>query len=329
MNFWLINLFVAVITNTFKAIRAETKSSAFGSEGGIGGGIFDALSSTPANKEKDKDEEIGEKKSLGASGVPRTTRSGNKLWLKKALRISNWLFVLLAVASLVLQSTASSGINISEVFASSSPFDNQSEGEGEARDRKNDIIHLSVIYYGEVVITILFDIEIVARFISYLPDWRGFFVRRHNTSEGADSAHSSTSKTQPDGHMFSPPLNVLDTLLAVTTSIILIPPIHNSEIYPWLTFTQLTRFYRFILVVPRMRPLLTSLFSNFRSLFNMSLFLLLINLLSGLVAIQFLRGDLSEGENMNFGDLWTGFLGVYQVFSSEDWVRWVLNLELI
>lgn len=30
LNFWLINLFVAVITNTFSAIRKETSKSAFG-----------------------------------------------------------------------------------------------------------------------------------------------------------------------------------------------------------------------------------------------------------------------------------------------------------
>ena len=30
LNFWLLNLFVAVITNTFSAIRSETKKSAFG-----------------------------------------------------------------------------------------------------------------------------------------------------------------------------------------------------------------------------------------------------------------------------------------------------------
>jgi hypothetical protein len=30
LNFWLINLFVAVITNTFSAIRSETHKSAFG-----------------------------------------------------------------------------------------------------------------------------------------------------------------------------------------------------------------------------------------------------------------------------------------------------------
>ncbi len=30
LNFWLINLFIAVITNTFSAIRSNTKRSAFG-----------------------------------------------------------------------------------------------------------------------------------------------------------------------------------------------------------------------------------------------------------------------------------------------------------
>jgi len=30
LNFWLINLLVAVITNTFSAIRSETRKSAFG-----------------------------------------------------------------------------------------------------------------------------------------------------------------------------------------------------------------------------------------------------------------------------------------------------------
>ena len=30
LNYWLLNLFVAVITNTFSAIRSDTKKSAFG-----------------------------------------------------------------------------------------------------------------------------------------------------------------------------------------------------------------------------------------------------------------------------------------------------------
>jgi hypothetical protein len=32
LNFWLINLLTAVVVNTFKDIRAETKHSAFGAD---------------------------------------------------------------------------------------------------------------------------------------------------------------------------------------------------------------------------------------------------------------------------------------------------------
>ena len=32
LNFWMINLLVAVVVNTFKDIRAETKRSAFGAK---------------------------------------------------------------------------------------------------------------------------------------------------------------------------------------------------------------------------------------------------------------------------------------------------------
>ncbi len=32
LNFWVINLFVAVVVNTFQSIRADTKKSAFGAD---------------------------------------------------------------------------------------------------------------------------------------------------------------------------------------------------------------------------------------------------------------------------------------------------------
>ena len=50
---------------------------------------------------------------------------------------------------------------------------------------------------------------------------------------------------------------------------------------------------------------------------NMSLFLLLINYLSALVAVQMLRGDLSSDDSMNFGQMWTSFLAIYQVRSTH------------
>jgi hypothetical protein len=81
----------------------------------------------------------------------------------------------------------------------------------------------------ELSITIAFDVEIIWRISGHFPDWREFFLHRHN---------------------------LLDMTLAVATAIIQIPLINNSPVYRWLTIFQLARFYRVILFVPRMRPLL-------------------------------------------------------------------------
>lgn len=52
---------------------------------------------------------------------------------------------------------------------------------------------------------------------------------------------------------------------------------------------------------------------------NMSLFLLLVNYIAALASIQLLRGDIGSDSKMNFGQIFNAFLGVYQVFSSENW----------
>ena len=90
-------------------------------------------------------------------------------------------------------------------------------------------IHAQILDKGELVLTIAFDIEILVRFLAELPDWRNFLK-------------SGT--------------NWLDTMLAVATSVIQIPAIKNSTVYPWLTVFQLMRFYRVILEIPYMKPLM-------------------------------------------------------------------------
>ena len=89
--------------------------------------------------------------------------------------------------------------------------------------------HELLMYYGELGITFAFDIEIVLRVLATLPDWRSFFIHGNNW---------------------------LDTILAIGSSIIQIPAIQTSSVYPWFTIFQLARFYRVILEVPHMRPLL-------------------------------------------------------------------------
>lgn len=54
-------------------------------------------------------------------------------------------------------------------------------------------------------------------------------------------------------------------------------------------------------------------------LVNMSLFLMLVNFIASLVSIQLLRGDMSSDDTVNFSQIFNAFLGIYQIFSSENW----------
>ena len=52
---------------------------------------------------------------------------------------------------------------------------------------------------------------------------------------------------------------------------------------------------------------------------NMALFLIIVNYIAALVAVQLLRGDFISSSQVNFGEVWNSFLAMYQVFSSENW----------
>ncbi|CDO68509.1 hypothetical protein BN946_scf184998.g6 [Trametes cinnabarina] len=243
LNFWLINLFVAVITNTFSAIRSDTKKSAFGA--------------APLAPVVDDSEE-------GWSIVDGRRVAGRNR-VREIYESIRWCWVFFALASVVLQATRT--VDMSSM-------------------------HAEILDKGELALTIMFDVEIVIRVLAYLPDWRKFFYRGQN---------------------------VLDLLLAIGSSIIQIPAIHNSRVYPWLTIFQLMRFYRVILEIPRMKPLLLAVFGNMYGLANMSLFLIEINLLAALFVVQLVGGDIKAGDTIDFGTLYNSFLAVYQVFSSENW----------
>ncbi|KAJ3843127.1 Ion transport protein-domain-containing protein [Lentinula raphanica] len=249
LNFWLINLFVAVITNTFSAIRSETQKSAFGA------------ASLPVIEDERDD---------GWAAIDRT-KPAKKNIAKVIYDYTRWCWVLLALASLTLQATRTASVSAT---------------------------HAEILSFGELGITFAFDLEIVVRWLATLPDWRSFFTRAQNW---------------------------LDVILAVGSSIIQIPVIKDSSVYPWFTIFQLMRFYRVILEVPRMKPLLLSVFGNMYGLTNMSLFLILVNYLAALVSTQLLRGDMSSNDAVNFGQLYNAFLGVYQVFSSENWTDVLYN----
>lgn len=160
---------------------------------------------------------------------------------------------------------------------------------------------------AERYLTIAFDAEIVLRFATYALDGnpRAFLRKKHN---------------------------VVDLFLAVITSVIQIPAVHESGWYPWLTFFQLARFYRVIAAIPRMRVLLQRVLGSVDSLFNMIAFLIMVIFMAALFSVQLFRGDIHEEDDdgeeheMTWKQLFNGFLAVYQVFSSENWTDPLFNV---
>ncbi|KAK4687032.1 voltage-dependent calcium channel, partial [Tremellales sp. Uapishka_1] len=238
LNFWLINLLVAVVVNTFKDIRADTKRSAFGADESL----------------------IAVDPSWAGDGKRRRPNSILALYEKTELA-----WVALVLVDLIAQACKTAGSSQST---------------------------LDLLKNLELAFTFAFDLEMIIRIAAYFPDWRSFFGRGRNS---------------------------FDLFLAVFCSIIQIPAIVAASVYPWLTVFQLLRWYRVILAFPRMKPLLITVFGSFAGLLNMVGFLFMMNFIGALMAIQLVRGDIELGDTITFSQTYNAFLGMYQIFSSENW----------
>lgn len=158
------------------------------------------------------------------------------------------------------------------------------------------------IMNSETVVTLLLLLEIILRFVC---DWRNFFRGKQNC---------------------------VDLLLAIVTTIMQIPVIRSSgEPYAWLTAFQIARIYRVVLAVRVTRELVMIVFGNIVGLLNLILFVFLFTFLAAILASQLFRGDFpnvdAAGEviPVTFFDIWNSFIGMYQVFSSENWTALMYN----
>ena len=165
-----------------------------------------------------------------------------------------------------------------------------------SRSRKN------VIDDTESIVTILLVFEIFLRFVA---DWRNFHTSRRNW---------------------------IDLGLAVITAVIQIPHIHNSgQTYAWLTFFQIVRFYRVVSAISLTRELIKKVLGNVSGLLNLIVFVFLITFLTAIFAIQIFRGEFPDKDKfgnvvrINFQDIYNSFIGMYQIFSSENWTILMYN----
>ncbi|KAJ7443485.1 hypothetical protein B0H11DRAFT_2250590 [Mycena galericulata] len=233
LNFWIINLFVAVITNTFGVIRAQTKPRAYGAGAGV----------TPT-MDPDDDGWASSPTSTIAAGPALPPRPNPAVfWLTR------WLFIALTLNSLAL-------------WAACTPE-----------------------------ITAPLRCEILLRMAPALPNWRnflGFGAYKHVGSVVAGKEGGMWKGK--DG--WGAGQNWLDLRLAVATS--------------------LMRFYRVILVVPWMKPLLFAVFENMYGFVNMTLFLIIVNFIATpLPCCSYVRRPSLDPDN----ELRDFVLGV---FSSEN-----------
>jgi len=251
LNFWLLNILVAVITHTFAEIMDETKHSAF------------AVSSAPAITRPTETDFPTETLKLSRTQKMKI-KTGWLRWLNHKLYYP-WVLVVLAQFAFQASKTAFNP----------------------TWDTRLDQV--------ESYFTIVFAAEILLRFAGFLPHAMRLF--------------------------FESGTNLADLGLAIVTSIIQIPFIKRSVVYPWLTVFQIARFYRVIVAFPRTGNLLQGLRGSLNGLVNMILFLLGINFVAAVFAAQYLRGLIpkSDSTEMTFYSMWNSFLAMYQIFSSENW----------
>ncbi|KAF2002857.1 hypothetical protein P154DRAFT_124470 [Amniculicola lignicola CBS 123094] len=149
----------------------------------------------------------------------------------------------------------------------------------------------------ETIVTIILLFEIILRFVT---DWRHFF-------------HSKR--------------NLFDLMVAIITSVMQIPAVknaHGGRAYSWLTFFQIIRIYRVVLAVPMTRDLVMIVLGNVNGLLNLILFVFLLVFLASIFAAQLFRGEIpeqikNETLQVSFFTMYNSFLGMYQIFSSENW----------
>ena len=155
---------------------------------------------------------------------------------------------------------------------------------------------------AEVVATILLDVEIAIRFAA---DWR----RSHRSWR-----------------------NVVDFILAVTTTLILIPPIRGTRAYQWLTVFQILRVYRLVLALSVTRKLIILVLGNAAGIANLMFFVFLMTFMVAIFAAQLFRGLIPVYDNnsnlnrISFYTIYNSFLGMYQILSSENWTDILYNV---
>ena len=184
------------------------------------------------------------------------------------------------------------------------------------------------------IVIILFDLFVMCLRSSDMSESRRLFIDDTETTVACVLVFEIFLRFIADWRNFhKSQRNWIDLGLAIITAVIQIPHIHNSgEAYNWFTFFQIIRIYRVVLAVSLTRELIKKVLGNVSGLLNLIVFVFLITFLTAIFAVQIFRGQFPDSDEnggdpirITFSDIYNGFIGMYQVLSSENWTILLYN----
>ncbi|KAG0308192.1 calcium channel protein [Dissophora globulifera] len=121
--------------------------------------------------------------------------------------------------------------------------------------------------------------------------------------------------------------NKFDLFLAIVTTILLIPVIHNWEWFRYLTAFQVMRAYRLIPAIPGVRDLMGAVIGSATGMFNLLLITFMFLLVCAPVPMMLFGGDMAtdDPQPINFDDLGQSFISLFIILTGENWVNIMYN----
>ncbi|GMG39596.1 unnamed protein product [Ambrosiozyma monospora] len=122
-------------------------------------------------------------------------------------------------------------------------------------------------------------------------------------------------------------LNIADIVLALVNVFILFPFIREQDaVYNWLTFFQIIRVYRIMLIIPYSRHLWKVVLGNIRYLLYLIAFAVLLFISTSLIYARFFEGIISDPNDIDstlstMTSFTNVFMTLYIIMTSENWTN--------
>ncbi|KAF9355034.1 calcium channel protein [Mortierella sp. NVP85] len=276
MNFWILNLFVAVVSEAFTNVKEDTRdiSVSESMDSKYPTNNVNGVSSTEGNSGKESVDDREGTESIN-NGLSQSVSSTYNHYKRAKITTSEPFWVVVIIADLVLQCLPQ--------------YDSLPD-------------RILVYRHVELWLTVALAVDIITRFVIWLPEPKQFFRSKKNN---------------------------VDLFLAIATLVILIPSIRNSHAYVYLSVFRIIRIYRPIILIERLRRLIQRIVRKWVDLLKLIGFIaIFLGVPSTMAGILFTKTDdnrfiLLPGEDDFYRHSFSGFLssylGMLQILSGANW----------